>query len=663
MKHAVLLCSCGGTLNIDFKNLKKRLGCDVLTFDYLCWDAVANHARTLIERENVDKILICCTAKKKKLKVLFEGFEPEFLNIRELCGWVHDRRSATEKALGIIKSKLISMDFKPEKYVKNVGSDVLIVGDIPAALEIADLLKEIANVRLLSPLPLHSENIEIFCGDIIGVRGELGNFVVEYNPNPVIYDRCILCGACVKICPLSAVRYGGQFGIDMNTCNRCGECVKICPTNAISFERETEQIKATHVVFIGIKPEIRKRGIYLLNNLESLTELINDLGEVELTRWLKVHPEKCAGGMGRFRGCDLCKDVCKYGAIRLKDKPVIDYASCVGCAACQSVCPTSVFEVPSLDIAALEALLDVDLTPKVVLFACRHSANLMERAGINRMKYFPVLPLIVDNLTAVSDVHVLAAFDRGADGVILVGCKDCLNSLSKTYVLDFVKEWLEVFGINGRLLLIAADESYAASDFVRDVNSFCSGLKQIKRRVDGKADLSGSSKRDNLIQHAGSFIRKFGNPKPFYGDKYPFASIRVSESCTLCNACGVMCPVNAIKKEEGRLLFNYSRCIACSLCQQACPEKAISMMRIVDILRLAKDEYEKVFETEVIYCKGCGKPFISRAMDKKVWSIVSTTSLEEFNFVGDPTELVKYCNRCRSMIIAKKMAGLGNEGE
>jgi|GEM_PF-375644 len=659
MKHAVLLCSCGGTLNIDFKNLKKRLDCEVFTFDYLCWDAVANHARTLIERENVDKILICCTAKKKKLKVLFKDFEPEFLNIRELCGWVHDRRSATEKTLGIIKSKLVSMDFKPEKYIKNVGSNVLIVGDVPAAVEIADLLKKIANVRLLSSLPLHSENIEIICGNIIRVKGELGNFVVEYNPNPVIYDRCILCGACAKICPLSTVSYGGQFGIDMNACNRCGECVKICPTNAISFERETEKIKATHVVFIGIKPEIRKRGIYVLDSIGALSELINDLGEVELIRWLKVHTEKCASGKSRFRGCDICKDVCSHGAIMLEDRPVVDYASCVGCAACQSVCPTYVFEAPSLQISAIEALLDVDLTPKVVLFACRHSAELMEKVGMNHMKYFPVLPLIVDHLTAVSDVHVLAAFDRGADGVILMGCKECLNSLSKMYVLDFVKEWLDVFGMGDRLLLISADENYAISDFIKDVNLFCSGLKPIKESMGEKADLSGS-KRDNLIQLAGSFTRKFGNPAPFYGEKYPFASIRVSESCTLCNACSVMCPVNAIKKEENRLLFNYSRCIACNLCQQAYPEKSISVMRIVDILRLAKDEYEKVFETEVIYCKGCGRPFISRAMGKKVWDIVSTANLEEFSFV-DLIELVKYCNRCRSMIIAKKMAGLDNE--
>lgn len=48
-----------------------------------------------------------------------------------------------------------------------------------------------------------------------------------------INDECIMCDACVDICPEKAIKPGDPlYQIDPKLCNDCGECAKICPVEA-----------------------------------------------------------------------------------------------------------------------------------------------------------------------------------------------------------------------------------------------------------------------------------------------------------------------------------------------------------------------------------------------------------------------------------------------
>jgi NADH-quinone oxidoreductase subunit I len=64
-------------------------------------------------------------------------------------------------------------------------------------------------------------------------------------------DRCIACGACVRMCPeqvLSITSEVGEdkkrklqdFKIDAARCMWCGLCVEVCPTNALVMSKEFE---------------------------------------------------------------------------------------------------------------------------------------------------------------------------------------------------------------------------------------------------------------------------------------------------------------------------------------------------------------------------------------------------------------------------------------
>lgn len=50
-------------------------------------------------------------------------------------------------------------------------------------------------------------------------------------------DKCIGCGACVKICPAKAIRLDDTKAvIDKAKCIGCAECILVCPTNAMFID-------------------------------------------------------------------------------------------------------------------------------------------------------------------------------------------------------------------------------------------------------------------------------------------------------------------------------------------------------------------------------------------------------------------------------------------
>jgi len=53
--------------------------------------------------------------------------------------------------------------------------------------------------------------------------------------------------------------------------------------------------------------------------------------------------------------------------------------------------------------------------------------------------------------------------------------------------------------------------------------------------------------------------------------------------CTGCNVCAVVCPFDAIKKNEmGVAQVDEDLCKGCGTCSASCPERAITMRRLTD---------------------------------------------------------------------------------
>ena len=50
--------------------------------------------------------------------------------------------------------------------------------------------------------------------------------------------RCVACGCCVKVCPLSAIQVvkGIAAQVDTEKCVGCGKCAKECPATVITIQ-------------------------------------------------------------------------------------------------------------------------------------------------------------------------------------------------------------------------------------------------------------------------------------------------------------------------------------------------------------------------------------------------------------------------------------------
>ena len=52
-------------------------------------------------------------------------------------------------------------------------------------------------------------------------------------------DKCIACGKCVKICPLSNITMKDNKPLWGKTCTHCMACINQCPKDAIEYGKGT----------------------------------------------------------------------------------------------------------------------------------------------------------------------------------------------------------------------------------------------------------------------------------------------------------------------------------------------------------------------------------------------------------------------------------------
>lgn len=53
-------------------------------------------------------------------------------------------------------------------------------------------------------------------------------------------SKCVDCGACIALCPTSAISFNKDWSINVDgeKCIRCGVCVEACPLRSLSIQGE-----------------------------------------------------------------------------------------------------------------------------------------------------------------------------------------------------------------------------------------------------------------------------------------------------------------------------------------------------------------------------------------------------------------------------------------
>jgi ferredoxin len=705
MNVGAFVCSCDDTCSLDLDAV--RDGVDdvdvVASSSLLCEDGLAGMSQLVAEHELDQLIVTACDDRcERRFRAVAEenGLHPDATAVvdhREGAGWVHDERAATAKTARLINARLAGLEEEAlsRTVSREAGDRVAVVGDPETAAALADsaTVTLVANGRELSDVDADLEAVELARGRVADIEGSFGSFELRLESR--VTEDCVSCMKCVVEGPTGKVT---RRPVDIAPDAEGGEWVDVCPTDAIDLDGVERTVEVDQVVYPEATDVARggRVGFYTGPvDAATVAAVESHLGGVEKPKFLDLDMDVCAAGESSQRGCNACVDACPHGAVERPkiDAVEFDEVACQNCGACTSSCPTgaTMLREPSNRRLAreVEALVDPGddeggwlpfggdddpIETPVVAFVCsERAADALREYGRRAasgdgFQYPPLLPVAVNCTDTVGEAHVMHAFAAGADGVAVVGCGDsCLHSGPdpKTALVERLDRALADLGLGrGRVGFFAPDRG-DPSAFVDAVEEFEAALEPTP--VDpGEYEATGQireekpnpafNSHDWTLESVRALLAHDGiePTREIVRGLKDFGRMEVSDACNLTPTCSTLCPTDAIERTaDGDLRFSHEDCVNCGLCEEGCPETAITMHDGLDLSLLPEnrdgDRWQTVYEGEMLECARCGKPFTSVGSAESIKEQVG--DLVEGVAPGTEGSVFDYCGDCRAAIL------------
>jgi heterodisulfide reductase subunit A len=217
--------------------------------------------------------------------------------------------------------------------------------------------------------------------------------------------------------------------------------------------------------------------------------------EVELTKAI-VDEVTCVG-------CGACASACPFEAITWSDfgQPKINVEACTGCGICAATCPVAAMQLRLFRdeqiLPAIEGLLKPTKwledrnEPVIVAFACEgaagYAAEIAGQLGMNLPVNVRVLKVPCSG--RLDALHLMTAFDQGADGVAIFACPEnqCHyidGSKKAEERVAYLKKSLDVLGIGGDRLVIHNVNSCEPDRFIHLATNFAGKIRAISIDLD-----------------------------------------------------------------------------------------------------------------------------------------------------------------------------------
>lgn len=389
-----------------------------------------------------------------------------------------------------------------------------------------------------------------------------------------------------------------------------------------------------------------------------LDNFVGLVGEFDKPRYFQVNSDLCAHSTSGNIGCTRCLDVCPADAIssiqgRIESHIEIDPFLCQGVGSCTSACPTGAIEFRLPETrrqqdtlsAWLGAYREAGGQVPVLRFITHDSQDAERAAGIVPSGHIIDAPL--EELGAAGHDQWLTALVAGAAEVRIQLHPNMPARLS-AFLTDQIAQahaLLEALGHErARVKLIEV-----ADAATRDA------LPTLTPLTEAPLNLPEPEKRARLNRVLAR-MAELGSPS---GERVAmplgaaYGAIQVdSDACTLCHACVSNCPTPALKSggKTPALSFREADCVQCGLCEQACPENAITLMPGF-LADEARETRHICHEEAAFECINCGKPFATV-------STVATIKQKLANhpyFAGEAMIRLEMCEDCRVKDVWKTM--------
>jgi coenzyme F420-reducing hydrogenase delta subunit/ferredoxin len=287
-----------------------------------------------------------------------------------------------------------------------------------------------------------------------------------------------------------------------------------------------------------------------------------------------------------------------------------------------------------------------EFTPKLLAFCCNYCAYAAaDLAGVSRMQYPPNVRIIRVPCTGKVDItYILRAFERGVDGVFVAGCLKggchfVEGNLNAEIRVKLAKEILEAIEIGGERLEMYFISSAMAPRFVEVIKEMTERIRKLGPALPRKLRLTEKSEEITKREFLYLIVKNLARKKPEKPVQVPeglqeFGTVKCDFSkCIGCKRCEETCPEKAIefarefdlptilrtvtqtnggKVTKRRLLYETlariavkqpskpipipegmeefckmhyvpKKCVVCDKCSNICPEKAINIVRELDL--------------------------------------------------------------------------------
>ena len=690
-----LVCNCNGTMPLD----AKAMGMPI--HQSLCRQEIGSFLKAL---DGSESLVIACTQEAALFSELANQAEKplvaplRFVNIREVAGWTQEANTSGPKIAALLA--LADMPEAEPVPVVNYESQgrLLIIGAGSQVIPWAEKLSQSLDVSVLctesADLPLN-RSYPIFSGVVTKLEGYLGNFSVNWDlQNPIDPEICTRCGACVEVCPESAIDL--SFQIDLEKCKSHRACVTACAgIGAISFDRKERERSSDFDLILDLRADPKMRmsqtpqgyfapGVDPLDQALATNQLLEMVGEFEKPKYFVYNEKICAHGRNGKVGCSACIDVCSTGAIGSifkngQGSVEVNPNLCMGCGACATTCPSGAmrYNYPSVahqgkelktlaNVFTAEAKkINQAMAPSLLLHTLKAGTQMIDGLGRSAHimpKQFEGLPAFVipygiEHIASTGLDLWLGALTYGFAEVILLlsGDEDPAYRAALEQQTELANSILKAYGFDERIHLIAASSA-------DDLASLSKAMGALRQRgslapicIPASIGLS-NQKRETLEAVLEHLQRQAKSPLPEFGVALPKSSLIGGltinkDACTLCMSCVSSCPEGALldNPDEPILSFIEKQCVQCGLCVQTCPEKALTLAPRLQTVEQRKQR-AVLNETQAFHCISCGKPFGTL----KMVDLMLTKLGAHGAFAGAAMERLKMCGDCRVVDMVKK---------